>query len=123
MGNRHPTALLDLKGAYKKNPNRRKPGEPVGESFPADPPDHLNAVEQRHWREVVGLLAHGVLQKSDALIVETLAVLLTEFREDFRKMPSARLTRMGICMGLLGMTPADRTRIQVDKPSEEDDFL
>ena len=122
MSHKMPSAVLELKGAYKKDPGRRNTKEPVGESFPENPPDHLDEVEQRHWVEIVGMLAAGVLQKSDQLTVEMLAVLLTEFRAKRASMSSANMGRMSKCINMLGMSPADRTRIQVDKPQDDDDF-
>ena len=66
---------------------------------------------QAAWREVVRLLPRGVAMAPDALLVEMLAALYAEFREDpmgFQTTKHAELRRM---LGAFGMTPADRSKV------------
>jgi len=116
---RKPAKVLELSGAYKKNPNRENKNEPDGNgSFPDSPPDHLDEMQKRHWLEIKSLVPAGVLTGSDTLAVEILAVLLTQFREDYEGFTTAKLNRLSLEMGRLGLAPSDRVKLSVSKPSE-----
>src|SRR5688572_24240769 len=51
---RTPTAVLELKGAFKKDPKRKKAreGEPVVEAPIGVPPKHIGEVAKSVWRRV-----------------------------------------------------------------------
>ena len=113
---RKPTALHELSGAFKHNPDRARPNEPdVALDFDKSPPAHLNAHQQRIWREVVGIIPGGVFSSSDVIHVEMVCVLLAEFREDSGGMQTARIGRLSTEMGKLGLNPSDRAGLTVDK--------
>jgi len=116
---RKASKILELTGAYDKNPNRRNDAEPEGNGqFPKDPPEILNETEKEYWHELVAMVPAGVLTGSDVLAIELLTKLVFEFRTNYSEMPSARLSRMSAEMGRLGLTPADRTKLAIEKPKE-----
>ena len=116
---RKPTAILEQTGAFKKNPNRKRAAEPEPTGkLSYEPPLHLNEEEKAMWFEIVNIVPPGVLTNSDALIVESLAMLWTRYRLDKSEMPPALISRIDIQMGRLGLSPADRAKLRVDKPRE-----
>jgi len=111
------SAILELKGAYKTNPERRRLKEPDPAGvFDKKPPKGLEKDEVAAWKEVVSQVPHLVLTGSDRNLVEVAAVLWAQFRREKHDMAIARLNRLVSIFGLLGMTPSDRTKLQVDKP-------
>lgn len=122
--NRTPTNILDLKGAFKKNPDRgrARENEPEVEAFDATPPKHLSVQAKETWKEIVELVPDGVLGKGDRLVVEMLANLLADYRAAPSDFPANRLTRLSVDLGRLGMTPADRSKVAVPKKDEESPF-
>lgn len=113
---RKPSNVLALNGAFKKNPSRGrardsepKELDPLGD----EPPVTLTELEAVCYRELVKHCAAGVLTTVDQPFVEYTAKVLATIRygqaSDLLKF-GARLEK---CLGLLGMTPADRSRVQV----------
>lgn len=117
---RTATKILDARGAFKRHPERKRPEEPeaIG-PFPVDPPDHLTDAEIACWREIVRTTPAGVLTGSDTITVETIAVLLDEFRKD-RVMDIARLSRMTHLLDKIGCSPSGRAKLVVAKPKKND---
>ena len=119
-----PTAVLELTGAFKKNPARAqdraeepRPLNPVGE-----PPPSLSAGAKKCWLEIVSLLPFGVAYDSDRIALEQYAETLAfcrmhKWRAD-KGVDSKTLVRMEAMYARFGMTPADRSRIKV-KPAEK----
>lgn len=112
-GIRTPSNILALKGAYKKNPQRRRAPEPEAAPFKKTAPSHLSADEKKAWRELVRNIAPGVLQQSDRHILEQTAVLVAEWREATGEFKTSRHALMQSCFARLGMTPSDRARVTV----------
>ncbi len=47
-------------GAFKKDPQRSRAGEPKSKSqFPKGPPKHLSAAEKKCWQEIVRIEPDG----------------------------------------------------------------
>src|SRR5579862_3948556 len=67
---RKPTAILELSGAFKEHPDRRRPTEPVDSRELGEPPARLPAAAQKYWQELAGMCVHGVLKYSDRWCVE-----------------------------------------------------
>lgn len=115
---RKPTAVLELAGAFKRNPARSRKGEPqaagVGPARPDLDPD-VRAV----WDEIVSNCAAGVFQSSDRLMLEGLATLIVEFRANPADFGGRKWQQLLQMLARCGMTPADRSRVIV-KPREED---
>lgn len=120
--NRKATNVLELKGSFKKNPNRARKNEPIPEGeFTKTPPKHLSAEQKKAWREVLGLVPAGVLTSADPLTVEMVSVLLVEFREmskGLKKFENGLLTRLCTEMDKIGLSPSGRAKLSVEKPKE-----
>lgn len=118
---RTPTNVLDAKGAFKKNPQRKRDNEPTVDSpFPRKPPARLNENQKEAWTEVVNLVPDGVLTAADVLHVEIVACLLSQFWESEGYMPTDRITRLTSEMGKLGLNPSARASLVVAKPKTND---
>jgi len=121
-----PTALLEATGAYKKNPARRRKGEPKPRLGIGRYPESVVMTPKEVWDELVENICPGVLGNSDRILLETTSHLLSQFRSDPVEFPAAKLTILERCLGKLGMTPVDRTRIvaeQEEAVSPEDEFF
>jgi len=118
--NRTATNILEARGAFKKNPNRARPDEPesIG-PFPKEPPEDLTDHQLSCWHEVVRITPAGVLTGSDTLTVETIAILLAEFRNN-REMEIARLARMTMLLDKIGCSPSGRAKLTVQKPKKNE---
>lgn len=122
MPRKTPTNVLELRGSFKKHPERRtaRANEPEPTGSIGEPPEHLKPQEQDLWREIVSIVAPGVLANSDRLALEIASVLMAEFRLLGTKgMTDGRLSRLSALLGQLGMTPADRARVNAPKRGPE----
>ncbi|MCU7916561.1 MAG: P27 family phage terminase small subunit [Candidatus Thiodiazotropha sp. (ex Gloverina cf. vestifex)] len=116
---RTPTKVLELKGSFKKDPQRKRESEPsVSHDFDKSAPDHLNEVETGCWDELVKQIPAGVLSASDLTSLEIAAKLLAEWREDSKGMATARIARLTNEMGKFGLNPSARASLTVEKPKE-----
>ena len=107
---RKPTNVLELTGAFKKDPQRRREdAEPVGEL--TAPPAHINGAVLHAWKEIAKYAPRDVLTNSDRLSLELAANLLAQFRNDPLDFPAAKLVRLEAMLGKFGMTPADRSKV------------
>lgn len=107
---RTPTKVLEMRGAFKKNPNRaREDAQAAGEL--TDPPEHVTDSVLQAWREIVQYAPLGVMTDSDRLSIEVAANLLSQFRADPVEMPAAKLARLEAMLGKFGMSPADRAKV------------
>ena len=124
---RTATNILERTGAFKVSPGRKKArvNEPKGKGhFPKAAPKHLSPNTKACWREIVRLVPDGVLTKSDVIIVEIVAELLAELRDDPRLMDTSRITRLSSEMHKIGLSPSARATLQIepDKKSQFDEF-
>lgn len=107
---RTPTNVLELKGSFKKDPQRaRQDAETVGELSSA--PDHMGGAELHAWNEIAKHAPLDVLTDSDRIALELAANLLAQFRNNPVEFPSTKLVRLEALLGKFGMTPADRARV------------
>jgi hypothetical protein len=114
---RYPTNVLNLRGAFKKHPERKAEREnepdPIGEI--GNPPDHCPAEVAACWREIVGIAHKGTLCAGDRLVLEHGARILAHLRRNAWDVNPAILVRWECFLGKLGMTPSDRSKVQVIK--------
>ena len=107
---RTPTNVLELKGSFKKDPQRKREDAeaagPLGGS-----PAHINGAVLGAWNEIVASAPREVLTGSDALAIELAANLLAQFRADPVEFTAAKLVRLEALLGKFGMTPADRAKV------------
>lgn len=125
MPAKKPSKILELTGAFKKDPQRKNHQEPEGKGeFNKDPPAHLTNSQKTHWHEIIGLVPDGVLTGSDVLQVEIVVGLLDMYREEKGRVHVSVIQRLTSEMGKLGLDPAARAKLQIDKKKvgEFDDF-
>ena len=108
--------ILELRGAFKANPQRRREDAEGAGPFEKDPPAEMPADVVPTWRAIVERLPKIVLTSSDEFAVEQAAYCLSGIRQlgpmaalhpGFGKL-SAELRQWLI---QLGMTPQARTKI------------
>lgn len=120
---RKPTAVLELTGAFKKNPQRKKARstEPVPTGEVGPPPPHFDAPLTAIWYEVIAIIPAGVLTGADRILVELTCSLIHSLRTYTCEKGDKSLLKN--CLASLGMTPAERSKISVPKQTEEQDDI
>ena len=117
---RKPAAVLELVGAFAKNPSRRRATEPRSHKPLGASPGALGGEAASCWRELAEAAPTGVLLASDRFVVEIASRLMARMRESGLK--SSETSSLLSILRLLGMTPVDRTRIIAVEQVEEDDL-
>ena len=119
---RTPSAVLEARGAFDKDPGRRRDDFEAGE-FDAKPPTYFKANQKAVWNEIVNALPASVLQATDRMAVELAARLIAQFRKlDEADVTSAMVAQIRTALAVLGMTPADRSRVSVKKETPGNPF-
>ena len=122
---RTPTAVLELTGAFQKDPQRRecREGEPAANGPLGDPPAGFAADREllEIWDELVSLVPANVLARADRWTVELACRMMRLLRKGGFK--AAELNILLSCLSRMGLTPADRSKVSIPKPSEEIDEL
>ena len=115
---RKPTANLELVGAFKKDPQRKREGEPVSDEY-AVPHPELSENGQKAFAFLVDTAVPGVLQKMDSAYLALTCEALGEVWYGGDK-SIINLHRAGQMLCRLGMTPTERSKVVVakkDKPN------
>ncbi|KMQ75292.1 terminase [Marinobacter subterrani] len=107
---RTPTNVLEMKGAFKKDPQRARQDPEVSGKLKA-PPEHLTEVQKAIWKDIVKAAPKGVITESDRFSLEICCILLAQFRLEPLEFPAAKLVRLEALLGKMGMTPADRAKV------------
>jgi phage terminase small subunit len=110
---RTATAILDARGAFAKNPKRKREDPKVSDPFPTVAPSHLDPLQVKCWHIIREITPATVLQGADILAVELAACLYAEFRSDPKEMNNGRIGQLRAALGVLGLSPADRARLAV----------
>jgi hypothetical protein len=119
---RTPTAILEAKGAFDKDPQRRRDAEPDTDLTLGGPPSRFTDFQKQLWRQISKRLLHGVAKRSDRDAFETL-VLLKESERSGVLLPAERGQLLSL-YGRFAMTPSDRSKVVVDnKPTDALDEL
>jgi hypothetical protein len=108
---RTPTALLELRGAFKNHPSRLKDRkyEPLVSTPLPEPPSRLNNQTASMWRE---MKARGFwLTSADKFLVEIAAILMAAYRGDRQKSGDTALL-IGL-LGKIGFSPNDRVKLNL----------
>jgi hypothetical protein len=103
---RTPTAVLALRGAFKRNPNRlaERKYEPIVTTPLPEPPNRLRRPVKGMWRQ---MQSHGHwLTSADKYLVEIAAALMARYRSDELKSADASLL-IGL-LGKIGFSPKER---------------
>jgi len=119
---RTATALLDARGAFAKNPDRKRVDPEVKQPFPDVAPANLTPVQVKWWHRVVEMVPDAVLTGADPLVVRICACLAAEFAVDPDKMPTARIAQLRGVMGELGLSPSARAKLAVKPGDDDGDF-
>jgi hypothetical protein len=111
---RKPAQILELRGAFKANPERRRPPEVAGNGDLGDPPKRFNALERRIWRDLKAQLPPGIATGSDRVAFECLCILVRQVREGGNvKMGTYSLLRL--YFKDFGLTPTGRLALPIAK--------
>ena len=130
---RTPTNILRLRGVEKNHPERLKEreNEPVNKSPLGNPPRHLSKAQKAAWREIVKYSISGVLGQADRIAVEMAATLLVkcrgleyEFQDKVKKLwaTNAEQNLLFKYLAQFGMTPADRSKINLPGQGKKNSF-
>ena len=117
--NRLPTNVLELRGAYKSNPQRKPKGEPEPVGDVGLPPVRFNAEQKEAWNDLVESAHAGVMCKADRIAVEVAACLLADFRTQGSECSSAKIARLDSLLARFGMTPSDRSKVTGKTPEKK----
>jgi phage terminase small subunit len=122
--NKTPTAILEAKGAFLINPQRSRPNEPKSDRLLGSPPKYLSKEQKKIWKETAKRLPPGVALESDRDAFEMMVRLTHQMRGGLPMMAAERSTLISL-WSRFAMTPADRSRVSVEKPSESklDQFM
>ncbi len=124
---RTPTKILELKGAYRKNPQRERGEEPKAKEGIGPPPRHFDPDQKKVWREISKLCAPGVLTRQDRPAFEIIIIGLdqvrrgvetwSEERQEMVRVPASsnHCDRVFKQLGKFGMTPSERSNVVVPK--------
>jgi hypothetical protein len=110
---RKPSNVLELNGAFKQHPSRRRKAVRPPDRVVGDPPEHFDEYQVQAWTEIVRDAPSGVLKASDRQSVELLATLIAEFRQAPYAMNAAK---HGATLKLLthfAMTPSSRENFSI----------
>lgn len=128
---RKPTNLLQLTGAFKKNParGRSREYEPKPEGELGGPPECWDAETSEGerliaiWEELVANVPEGVLTSADRFHVELTCRLMRRVRSGFGK--TSDFGQLNVLLGKMGLNPSDRSRVatvEAEKPGALDVF-
>jgi len=118
---RKPSNILEMTGAYKKNPQRKRPNKPKAKrGISIDPPETFEPDQKQAWKDIIERCPDKVLMNSDELTVEMASVMLARFRQDGAQTPSHILTRLDIILDRMGMTPSGREKLTVPQDNENE---
>lgn len=122
---RTPTSVLELKGAFKHNPDRAlaRIDEPELTGAIGDPPEGMTEAQVACWNELLWLRGPGVLFRCHRVVLEQLASVLAEARERKWQISMALHARLQSLLCELGMTPASNSKVKAVKKADVDSPL
>ena len=112
---RKPTSILEFKGAYKKNPQRRRKAEPKPTGKVGRAPMYLDKVQQKAWRDIIKQCHPGVITQMDRAALEIAARGLAYLRTT-KEFKISELRGVMFMLGKFGLTPADRSNLIIMRP-------
>jgi hypothetical protein len=108
---RKPTAVLELLGAFKRNPNRKRErqNEPIVTTPLPEPPDYLATDTVTTWQE---MKSRGYwLTSADRFLVEIAATLMARYR--INELKSGDVSLLIGLLGKIGFSPSERIKLNV----------
>lgn len=112
---RKPTAVLELVGAFKHNPDRAaaRANEPKPKKTVIKTGAPWMTLEQEKcYKEILRRAHPGVCMEPDTNHVQVVACLMAEFQAGPDDMPAPRVAALLAGLAKLGMNPSDRSRVQ-----------
>jgi hypothetical protein len=121
MARKLPASVLEAKGAFDKDPQRRRV-DPVAVGEVGDAPAYFNAEQIVIWKEINEQLPPGLCKSADRMMVEVAVRLMHRFRT--AGLASSELAQMINALGRLGLSPADRAKcsVPVDTKPQNSEF-
>lgn len=117
-----PTAVLEARGSFKKDPQRRPKAEPEPTGGIGPAPKHMSELESAVWDELVSNCAPGVLANMDKMHFEITVKLAVKMRYEWEKMSCAEMSQLTKNLGLMGMNPVDRSRVHAKPQKKQNPF-
>jgi hypothetical protein len=103
---RTPTAVLELRGAFKRNPNRlrARKNEPIITTPLPEPPKYLTSAATAAWFEMD--VSGFWLTSADRFLVAIAATLMARYR--LNELKSGDVSLLIGLLGKLGFSPKER---------------
>lgn len=118
---RTATAIQEAKGAFDKNPQRRRTGEPVADGEAARPP-FVKGAAAKIWQHYAPLVAKmGLLKAVDSHNFGVWCCLAAEFAKDPERMNANRITQMRQMGEKFGLDPRSRAALGSGDGDEDKD--
>ena len=107
------TKVLKARGSHLRHPERvrSRASEPKYSGPLGAPPKSLRPDFRELWFELAALVPEGVAEHSDRWTFEVLVCLMAKFRR--RQAKSGEVSQLLNLLAKFGMTPSDRSRVQV----------
>lgn len=122
---RTPSNVLELKGAFAKNPargrERENEMEPVGNV--GEPLEWLSESEVVCWHELRESVPDGCLARSDRHHLAYVSRLYAFIKETpVSETPPAVMARFMAGLGQMGMNPSERSKVKIGKGPAKNPF-
>lgn len=114
-----PSYLLEARGSFKKNPNRKRVDVVDGRTL-GGPPEHLSEPERAAWIELADNALPDTLGRADRTTLELTVSLLLKLRSGAAM--ASELSLLATQLAKLGMSPADRSRVAAIPKAKKNDF-
>lgn len=109
---RTPSNVLELKGAFKKNPQRKRVNEPnPAKAIGKRPAQSVDPDEI--WDEIIAKCPPNVLTNADELALEIAVEYMRQFRMDPMRCSAERIKTVINLLARFGMTPSDRAKLSL----------
>ncbi len=115
-----PKELADLKGAPSQNPQRYRREVPKSDLPLGDAPEYMSEEARACWREISMEAIEGVMTNADRKVLEVTSNLLAQYRRDPDSFPIGKYAPLIGGFARLGMSPADRQKVGIEKPEKSD---
>lgn len=112
---RTPSNVLEMRGSFDKDPQRRREDASGRGDFDREPPEHLPQECVRAWRFIVDRLPPVSTFATDEVAVEVCARLLSTYWMS-GNLDTLKELRQWLMQ--LGFSPVARTKLATEKPGE-----
>ena len=117
---RKPTAQLEIVGAFKKDPQRKRDAEPQCNEPARMPHDRIDEPVKEAWDFLVSTAVPGVLTAMDSASLLLCARCLSEVWDGEVNITDSQ--KVNVMLGKLGMTPSERSKVIVPKKKEDNPY-